>query len=75
MKDKLELIKRNLKEIIGEADLKKKFNSKKEFSVYSNSDFFLLQSSSTSIIEIRIDPTREKSAMNSQKDLIAVQLR
>ena len=48
---------------------------KKDFAVYSNSDFFLLLSSSNPIIEIRIDPTREKSAINSQNDLIAVQLK
>jgi len=34
MKDRLELIKRNLQEIIGEDELKKKLKSKKDFSIY-----------------------------------------
>ena len=49
------------------------FSIKKDFTIYSNSDLFLIQSSSSSpIIEIRMDPTREKSAINIQKNIIPI---
>jgi hypothetical protein len=52
------------------------FSIKKDFTVYSNSDFFIFQqSSSAPVIEIRIDPTREKSPTNPQKDIIVIQLK
>ena len=52
------------------------FSIKKDFTIYSNSDLFLIQSASSSpIIEIRIDPTREKSITDSQRDIIAIQLK
>jgi len=52
------------------------FSIKKDFIIYSNSDLFLIQSTSSSpIIEIRIDPTREKSITDSQRDIIAIQLK
>jgi tyrosyl-tRNA synthetase len=34
MKDKFELVTRNLQEVLGEEELKEKLNSKKEFSIY-----------------------------------------
>jgi hypothetical protein len=51
------------------------FSIKKDFPVYSNSDFFLVQSSPAAIIEIRIDPTREKLSTDPKKDILVIQVK
>lgn len=52
------------------------FQLKKEFSIYSNSDFFLIRrAASTPVIEIRIDPTRQKNSFNPQKDQVSIIVR
>jgi hypothetical protein len=48
------------------------FSIKKDFQIFSNSDFFLVQSIPSAIIEIRIDPTRERLGTNPQKDIIVM---
>ena len=49
-----------------------KLSIKKDFKIYSNTDFFLIQKTSTPYIDIRIDPTREKKSFNGARDPIRV---
>src|SRR6185503_16294291 len=53
-----------------------KFEMTKNFALYSNMDFFLFISSSTSPrLELRIDPTRKGELINSQSTTIAINTR
>ena len=53
-----------------------KFEMTKNFALYSNMDFFLFISSSTSPrLELRIDPTRKGELINAQSTTIAINTR
>lgn len=46
---------------------------KKEFMIYSNTDFFFMKKeNTTNYIEIRIDPTREKNSINTSLEPIKI---
>jgi hypothetical protein len=49
-----------------------KLSIKKGFKIYSNTDFFLIQKTSNSYIDIRIDPTREKKPLSGSMEPIRV---
>ena len=50
-----------------------KLQLKKTYPIYSNSDFFLVQQPlSAPVIEIRIDPTRERISLDPQGNRIAI---
>ncbi len=54
---------------------KGKLSMNTDFPIYSNSDFFLIQQlTGDPIIEIRIDPTREKNTLDNKIDLLQIHL-
>jgi hypothetical protein len=53
-----------------------KIEMNKNFPLYSNADFFLFQNSTgNQVIDIRIDPTREKKLLDPDKDIIKINIR
>jgi hypothetical protein len=58
---------------VGQVSNTGKLQIRKSHPIYSNSDFFLVnQNTSTPVIEIRIDPTREKINLNPQNDRVTI---